>query len=246
MRQRHRRLLSTNNFLKQFQLENPVDAIGKEYLIDGNIIVVHGVIKDFNFRALRESIDPFILRFNPTKFAYANLRIASTDILTTLDKIEGAWDQVAEDRKFQATFLFDEVEEAMVSFKNMFKIFGGLAVVSIIVSCLGLLGMVVFSVENKIKEVGVRKVMGASVTQIVLRLSTDFFKYLIYAAVITTPVAYFFFDKIFLRMQHFRDNIGFAEIALSILFLFSIGLVTILSQTRKAANANPADTLRCE
>jgi putative ABC transport system permease protein len=241
-----RAILVNKRFLKQFQIENPIDAIGKEYTIEGEIFVIHGVIKDFNFRALRETIEPFLLRSDYSKFGYANLKIASTDILGTLAKLETAWDKVAEERKFEASFLNDEIDDAMISFTNMIKIFGGLGVLSIVVSCLGLLGMVVFTVENKIKEVGVRKVMGASVTQIVVRLSGDFFKFLIYASLITTPVAYFFFDKIFLRMQHFRANIEVFEVGLSILFLFAIGLITILSQTHKAANANPADTLRYE
>ena len=239
-------ILVNERFLKQFQIDNPLDAIDKEFTIDKNVVIIKGVIKDFNFRALRESIDPFMLRYNDSKFGYANLKIASTDILGTLEKIERAWDKVAEDRKFQASFLDAEIDDAMISFKSMIKIFGGLGVLSIVVSCLGLLGMVVFTVENKTKEVGIRKVMGASVTQILIRLSSDFFKFLVIASVIATPVAYIFFDKIFLRMQHFRANIGVLEVSLSIVFLFVIGLITILSQTHQAANANPADTLRYE
>ena len=82
--------------------------------------------------------------------------------------------------------------------------------------------------------------------QLMTGLSADFLKLLIYAAIITAPIAYFAFDKLFLRMQHFRANIGVIEILGSILVLFTIGLLTVLSQTYKAANANPTDTLRYE
>ena len=106
--------------------------------------------------------------------------------------------------------------------------------------------MVVFTVENKIKEVGVRKVMGASVSRLVLGLSADFMRLLLYASIITVPIAYFMFDKLFLSMQHFRANIGALEIIASILILFILGLATIMSQTIKAAQRNPVDSLRYE
>ena len=239
-------IIVNERFLKQFQIDNPLDAINTEFIIGGKNLTIIGVIKDFNHQALRQDIEPFFFSYDTGKYGYVNLNIAGSDILTSLEKIENAWNQVSEERKFEAKFLSDEVEEAMISFKNIFKIFGSLGFLSIVISCLGLLGMVVFTVENKMKEVGVRKAMGASVAQLVYSLSVDFIKFLVYAAIITTPIAYFFFEKVFLRMQHFRANVGLTEISLSILLLVFIGLVTILSQTRKAAYANPADILRYE
>jgi len=91
-----------------------------------------------------------------------------------------------------------------------------------------------------------KKVMGASVLQLVMALSADFIKLLLYASIITVPIAYFMFDKLFLRMQHFRANIGVIEIFVSILALFAIGFATVMSQTVRAARKNPVDTLRYE
>ena len=88
--------------------------------------------------------------------------------------------------------------------------------------------------------------MGASVSRLVLELSADFMKLLLIAAIITVPIAYFMFDKLFLSMQHFRANIGATEIILSILILFVLGVTTIMSQTIKAAQRNPVDSLRYE
>jgi putative ABC transport system permease protein len=239
-------IIVNEKFLKKFQIESPLDAVDKEFNIEGKLLRVRGVVKDFNFLALREDIDAFFFRDDPEKYGYANLRILTTDINQTLEKLETSWLSIAEERRFNAAFMEDELEEALVSFQSFIKIFGGLGLLAIIISCLGLLGMVVFTIENKIKEVGVKKVMGASVSQLVLDLSADFIKLLLYASIITVPIAYFMFDRLFLRMQHFRDNIGALEIIGSILILFTLGVITIMSQTIKAARKNPVDSLRYE
>jgi putative ABC transport system permease protein len=239
-------IIVNEKFLKKFQLESPLDAIDKEFNIEGKLLRVRGVVKDFNFMALREDIDAFFFRDDPEKYGYANLRILTTDINQTLEKIETSWASIAEERRFNASFMEDELEEGLVSFQSFIKIFSSLGVLAVVISCLGLLGMVVFTVENKIKEVGVKKVMGASVSQLVLGLSADFVKLLFYASVITVPIAYFMFDRLFLRIQHFRDNIGAFEIIVSILILFTLGVITIMSQTIKAAQRNPVDSLRYE
>jgi putative ABC transport system permease protein len=118
---------------------------------------------------------------------------------------------------------------------------------AISISCLGLLGMVVFTVENRMKEVGVRKVMGASAMSITMVLSRDFIKLMAIAALIATPLAYVFFEKLYLRtQQYYYQSVGLFEISISLLIMVLIGLLTILSQTYKAANQNPVDTLRSE
>jgi putative ABC transport system permease protein len=128
----------------------------------------------------------------------------------------------------------------------MVKMCGFLGFLAITISCLGLLGMVVFVVENRTKEVGIRKVMGASVGGIVFLLSKDFVKLMIIAAVVALPLTYLFFDKIYLRTQAYKIPIGFWEIVISLLVMVTLGIVTILSQTTRAASVNPVDTMRCE
>jgi len=239
-------IIVNEKFLKKFQIESPLDAIDKEFNIEGKVLRIRGVVKDFNFLALREDIDAFFFRDDPARYGYANLRILTDDVTRTLEKLETSWFVIADERRFNASFMEDELEESLISFQSIIKIFGGLGVLAIVISCLGLLGMVVFTVENKTKEVGVKKVMGASVSQLVLSLSADFMKLLLYASIITVPIAYFMFDKLFLRIQHFRANIGVLEIMVSILILFTIGVLTVMSQTVKAAKRNPVDSLRSE
>jgi ABC-type antimicrobial peptide transport system permease subunit len=120
---------------------------------------------------------------------------------------------------------------------------GGLA---ISISCLGMLGMVVFSVENRVKEVGVRKVMGATAGTIAYLLSKDFIKLMLIASAIAIPITWLFFEKLYFRLQSYAVPIGAFEILTSLAILFVLGLSTVLSQTFKAAAANPVDSLRHE
>jgi ABC-type antimicrobial peptide transport system permease subunit len=128
----------------------------------------------------------------------------------------------------------------------MVKMCGFLGLLAITISCLGLLGMVVFTVENRVKEVGIRKVMGASTAGIIVILSKDFMKLMSIAALIAIPLAYLFFDQVFVRMQYYHVPVGILEIVISLSLMFLLGLATIFSQTIRAARANPVDTLKCE
>jgi ABC-type antimicrobial peptide transport system permease subunit len=146
----------------------------------------------------------------------------------------------------KARFRNDAIEEAFSFHLALVKICGFLGLLALTISCLGLLGMVVFQVENRVKEIGIRKVMGATSQGIAFTLSWDFARLMIIAVPLFVPITYFFFDRVYLRNQYYKIPIGFAEIAASILLLFALGLVTVLSQTLRAAVANPVDALRTE
>ena len=166
---------------------------------------------------------------------------------TTLSSMESAWGKIAGEKKFMARFFDDEINESFLFYFAMIKICGFLGFLAISISCLGLLGMVVFTVENRMKEVGVRKVMGASALNITVVLSKDFVKLMVIAAFVAIPLAYLFFDKLYLNTQHYYHiNVGAVEILGSLLIMISLGLATILSQTLKAARVNPVETLRYE
>ncbi|HEY9049317.1 MAG TPA: FtsX-like permease family protein, partial [Ohtaekwangia sp.] len=165
----------------------------------------------------------------------------------SITQMESAWKLFAGEKKFEAKFFDDEIREAYSFYFSMIKICGALGVLAITISCLGLLGMVVFTVENRIKEVGVRKVLGASTYSITLLLSKDFMKLMAIASLVAVPLTYLFFEKVYLKLQFaYYVHVGALEIVVSILLLFSLGLATILSQTWKAAKANPVETLKYE
>ncbi len=240
-------VIVNEEFLKQFKIANAIEAIGQTFLLENKLeINVIGVVKSFHYTSLREPIKSFFFRYDTKEFRVANLKVVSPDIFNTITEMEAVWKTVGGENKFVSKFFDDEIEEAYSFHFAMIKICGFLGLLAISISCLGLLGMVVFTVENRVKEIGVRKVMGASTSSITLLLSKDFSKLMLIAAVIATPLTYLFFDKLYLQMQAYKIPIGPLEIIVSLLLIFVLGFATILSQTMKAAKASPIDSLRNE
>jgi putative ABC transport system permease protein len=240
-------VIVNEEFLKHFKIKQPIDAVNQVFLMDNKKeVVVIGVVKNFHYASLRDPIKSFFFRYDASQFNMANIKVASSDMFSSITEMESVWKTIGGEKKFESQFLEDEIEEAYSFYFTMVKICGFLGLLAITISCLGLLGMVVFTVENRTKEIGVRKVMGASTTTITLLLSKDFAKLMIVAALIATPLTYLFFDKVFLTMQHYKLPIGAFEIIASLLIMLALGFITILSQTVKAAKANPVETLRNE
>jgi ABC-type antimicrobial peptide transport system permease subunit len=146
----------------------------------------------------------------------------------------------------ESYFLESKLDESLVSFRVMIKIFSFLGGLAIIISCLGLLAVVISTAESRIKEMGLRKVLGATSGNLALVLSRGFVKLIIIAIMIATPIAYFLFEKIFLRLQYYRASVSWIDLTLGILILLVLLVVTIGGQTLKVARVNPVDTLKCE
>lgn len=244
---REQSVIVNKEFLNQFKIATPADALNKTVFIPkvGELRII-GVVENFHYANLREPIQSFLFRYNPKQFNYANLKITSADTYTTMTNLEAVWKTLGGERKFEARFFDDEIEEAYSTYYFLIKICGFLGFLAITISCLGLLGMVIYTTETRTKEIGVRKVMGASTGAIALLLSKDYVKLMLIAAVIATPVTYFLFDAILSGTQYYQIQIGAIEIVLSLFLMLLLGVGTILSQTLKAARANPVDTLRNE
>jgi putative ABC transport system permease protein len=252
-------------FVRQFKLGRPVDAVGRVLTLAGGPsfaggslpagghgektrqeVRVVGVMKDFQYMHLEEGIKSFFYQCDVRKFRYAFLAVQSTDLISTLSSMEAAWKPIGGERRFTAKFLNDYIQEAYELHLSLAKVFGFLGFLAISISCLGMLGMVVFTVENRVKEVGVRKVMGASSETIAYILSKDFIKLMLIASAIAIPITLLFFEKLYFRLQSYSVPIGAFEILTSLAVLFVLGLSTVFSQTLKAAGANPVDSLRHE
>lgn len=234
-------------FVRQFKLGRPVDAVGRMLtLAGGQEVRVAGVMKDFQYMHLEEGIKSFFYQCDVQQFRYAFLAIQSNDLFSTLSSMETAWKPIGGERKFTSKFLDDYIQEAYEFHRTLTKVCGFLGLLAISISCLGMLGMVVFTVENRVKEVGVRKIMGASSGTIAYMLSKDFVKLMLIASAIAIPVTLLFFEKLYFRLQTYSVPIGAFEIITSLAILFVLGLSTVFSQTLKAAAANPVDNLRRE
>lgn len=244
---RERFIVVNEEFLNKFEIANPAEALDRTFNVPGaGELKIIGVVKNFHHLDLRMPIQSFFFRYNPQHFSYANLKVASADMTTAIATMETAWKTIAGDKRFEARFFDDEIEDAYSIYNSLIKICGFLGFLAITISCLGLLGMVVYATESRIKEIGVRKVMGASTSMIAILLSKDYLKLMLIAVVIATPLTYLFFDVLLFGEQYYQIPIGALEIVLSILVMFVLGIATILSQTLKAAKANPVDTLRYE
>jgi putative ABC transport system permease protein len=240
-------VIVNEQFIKQYSDKNESTILGKTFLAnDTMLLTVKGVVQDFHYAHLTEPIKPFFFRYDASQYSIANVRLSTNeDIFTTISKMEAVWKKIEPHEKFEAKFLADEINDAYDFYFSLIKICGYLGLLAITISCLGMLGMVVFTVENKIKEIGVRKVMGASTLSITYILSRDFMKLLLIAAMIATPITYYLFDQ-YLQRQYFKLGIGIAEILFSLVLVMGLGLAAILTQTWRAARANPVDSLRTE
>ncbi len=216
-------------------------------LADGTKCRIVGIMEDFNFEPLSELIDPLVFRHSLEESNYALLTINSPDIKKTIDDLDDIWSSVDQKVNFEATFLNDEIETAYFFLTAQIKIFGFLSTFAISIACLGLLGMVSYTTENRTKEIAIRKIMGASSNGLYFLLTKDFIKLIVISAIIAIPFSYVFYDMVFLHfLIRYGSGLGIIEVLLSIIFLFLIGFVTIYWQTSQVANANPAGNLRYE
>ena len=238
-------VIVNETFVRKFNLGTPHDALNRTLLVSDKELRVVGVVKDFNYMPLREEIHSFFFRCDPAQFRYANVKLTSDNIPKTLARIERSWKTLSA-QKFEAHFLDDEMEASIIPFRNMIKIFGFLGLLTITISCLGLLAVVISAAESRTKEMGIRKILGATVPDLAISLSKGFLKLIGISILIATPVTYLVFDKVFLRMNYYRATIGATEIALGILLLLMLITVIIGSQTLKVARINPVETLKYE
>lgn len=241
------RVIVNEEFLKTFKIPDAASALNQTFIVgDKEEVTVVGVVKNFHYMNLSEKIESFMFRYDPLAFNIANIKVASGDIFNTLSKMESTWKTIGEEKKFSAKFFDDEIADTYDFYFSMIKICGFLGLLAISISCLGLLGMVVFTVENRIKEIGIRKVMGANELNVTLLLSKHFIKLMLIAGVIAVPLTWLFFENVFLRRQYYKIDIGFFEIGTSLALMLLLGLAAILPQTVRAARSNPVDTLRNE
>ncbi len=183
---------------------------------------------------------------NPEQFAVANLNVNFKDTYGSLAQMESVWKTLEPEKKFEARFFDDEIRESYDFYETLLKLVGFLGLLALSISLLGLLGMVVYTSETKIKEVGIRKVMGASTPSIILLLSKDYLKLMLWATLFAIPVSTLVANNFLAAMQHYHVTLSFWDILLSLAILLGLGLATIASQTFKTASTNPAETLRAE
>lgn len=224
---------------------SPEEAVGKRFSQWGREGQIIGVIKNFHIRSLQQDIKPLTLRIEPNDFRLISFSIDTKDIPNTLASLEQQWKELAPQRPFDYFFLddaFDQQYRTEVQFGQLFIYFAGLA---IFIACLGLLGLISYTVVQRMREIGIRKVLGATEKSIVGLLSKDFLVLVVIAFIIATPIAWFVLKQ-WLEDFAYRIEISGWPFALAGMVAIFIAMLTVSFQSIRAALSNPVDSLRNE
>jgi len=232
--------------LKRFNMGTPEEALGQQLEVGPDKLTIIGVVKDFHYAPIDQPIECFGFRQRLDDIQFLNLKLTTDNIPATMDKLKATWDGFDKVHPFQARFYSEHIAKAYDRYELMFSIVSFLAFISISIASLGLLGMGVYTAETRLKEISIRKVLGATEGSLVQLLVKGFMLLLVVAAAIAIPATYYLFDNVILANQVNRISIGLNEIGLGVLFIFVVGFLTISSQIWKAARSNPASTLRNE
>jgi len=204
-----------------------------------------GVVKDFNYKSLYDKVETTVLQIFPDAYWKVAVKMKSASAANTISHVKTAWNKFTPEYPIEYNFL-DENFEQMYRMEDKLKLLLGIfTMIAVFVGCLGLFGLAAYSAERRKKEVGIRKVLGASVKGVVLLLSKDFIKLVFISLVIASPLAYYFMHR-WLEDFAYRIHIGWWVFALAALVVTSIAFITVSFQAIKAAIANPVNSLRTE
>lgn len=226
---------------------NPVDALGKKMVDDSDKIAykIIGVVKDFHLSSLRNAIVPVSFRLSRRTSSKLVVQLSQGDFAKTIGSIEAIWATVSAGQPFNYYFLDDSFNDVYKAEQRLGKIFISFTILSIVIACLGLFGLAAFNAEKRVKEIGVRKVLGASVSNIVYKLTMDFLKLVVVSIAVSIPLAWFVMNK-WLEDFSYRIEInGWSFVLIAVLVLV-ISVLTVSYQSIKAAIRNPVKSLRTE
>jgi putative ABC transport system permease protein len=232
--------------VKVFNWNTPKEAIGKK--VDwafGKSGKVIGVVKDFNFASLHDQVQPLLIHIWPMWYRYLTVRLKTNDLNTTMTQLEATWKSLQLESPFKYTFLEDEFDAMYRSERNMRSVLSAFTFLSVFVACLGLFGLASYTIKQRFREIGIRRVLGASVKSIAGLLSKDFLKLVIISIVIAVPVAWFAAYR-WLQDFAYKVDIGLWIFIVAALMSVLIAFATVSIQAIQAALANPVKSIRTE
>jgi putative ABC transport system permease protein len=246
-----RRLVINETAARKYGFETPPAAIGQTILFtwEGEDIrfEIVGVVRDFHFENLHEVIEPYAFELhNRNDYSYLIARArAGSDLPALLASVEATWKKLAPGEPFASTFLDDDFQKNYKNDRQMAHLVNGLTFIAILISCLGLFALAAFAAERRTKEIGIRKVLGASVAGIAGLLAKDFLQLVLIAIVIASPLAYYFMQR-WLADFAYRIDMQWWMFAAAGAAAVAIAFLTVGFQSVKAALANPVKSLRSE
>jgi putative ABC transport system permease protein len=221
------------------------EAVGQAFEYGRRRGQIIGVVKDFHFESLHEEISPIVMYISPADLQRISIRIAPRDIPRTMEFLRGVWAEMRPNRPFSYVFIDESFDRLYKSEDNLERIFRTFAWLSVGIGCLGLFGLAAYSAERRTKEIGIRKVLGASPSGLAFLLSKEFTRWVLLANLVAWPVAYFAMSR-WLRQFAYRAEITPGIFLLAGALALAIAFLTVATQAVKTALADPVRSLRYE
>ncbi|SKC66714.1 ABC transporter permease [Ohtaekwangia koreensis] len=231
--------------IKEFHWDTPEKALGKTINREGKEGKVVGVVKDFHFTSLATPISSMVMEVSPNQFNMLSIKFENTNVQQTIDKLRGQWNAIFPEKTFEFNFLDEQLDQQYQDHQNFARIIQSFTGIAILISCLGVYGLVLFVVQRKFKEIGVRKVLGASVTGILTLIYRDFAWLLLAGFLLAVPVSYYLLNQ-WLDNFIYHASIDVLTYILSFILVFIVVTATISYQALKASLMNPVRSLRVE
>ncbi|WP_225865502.1 ABC transporter permease [Dyadobacter aurulentus] len=243
-------IIVNEQVLKRFNVGNrdPKKALGEVLQMDDKKLTIVGVLKDFHFGTAENKIEPMAFRQydSEQKGGYLNVSVKTKDWAATRAGMERAWKKVDKVHELKARFYDEQIEIFYSQYSVVVKVIGFITFLTVCIASMGLLGMVVFTTETRLREISVRKVLGASEGGLVFLLSRGFLSLLLIAALLSLPATYLFFDKVVLANFVYHAPIDVLAMLTGVLVVMLVAFLIIGSQALRAARSNPAAVLKSE
>ncbi len=235
--------------VRSFGWQQPQNAIGKTFvrgkLTDGKKGQIIGVVKDFNFNALSNPMEPLVMDVNPPRFTEFAISIRADHVQETIEDIKKAWEKIFPERVFEYSFLDRDIDAQYKDKENFGRMTGWFAGIAILLSCSGLFSLALFMAVKRAREIGIRKVLGAGIPGIVGLLSVDFIKIVLLASLIAVPAGYWLMHQ-WLQQFAYHITLPWTVFLAAPLLALLLTFITVGFQSVRAAWANPVNTLRSE
>jgi putative ABC transport system permease protein len=226
--------------------ESGIQAIGKKVKVRGQEKEIIGIVKNFHHESLQKALEPYLYEFrHPHEFGYYPALVSTENIQEAINTAERAWENHYPEAQTDFFFLDEFFNRQYLSYSKLGKLVGISTFLAIFIACLGLFALVSYTVNKKVKEIGVRKVNGATVTEILTMLNTDFVKWVVIAFVIACPISIYGMNK-WLENFAYKTTLSWWVFALAGVLTFGIALLTVSRQSWLAATRNPVEALRYE
>jgi putative ABC transport system permease protein len=238
-------MIANEATLTAFGLGTPQEALEKRMLLGGDTVAIIGVLKNYNWNSLKTAYTPVLLGARKISRRYISIRLSGTSMQQTVQQVETLFKTTFPGNPFNYYFLYDFFNRQYKDDQQFGRIFSMFAILAIVIACLGLWGLASFTTAQKLKEISIRKVLGASTGSIMSLLSAQFLKLVLIASIIAAPLTWYGIDA-WLDGFAFRIGLQWDMFVVPVLILGAIALLTVSVQILKGASSNPARVLRSE